>query len=172
MRPAAVVIGQFAGIAALTLASAVAALLALTVPDGWVALLGLVPLALGVRGLQALWRSGASQNAEDRADDSAADARAARMAHSQWIAVALTTIANGGDNLGVYIPLFSRDPGWVPFYAIVFAVMTAAWCGAGYWLVHHPFAGARIRRYGHVVLPFVLLGLGLVILADARALLR
>src|SRR5688572_980443 len=51
MRPAAVVVGQFVGIAALTFASAVAALLALTVPDGWIALLGIAPLALGIRGL-------------------------------------------------------------------------------------------------------------------------
>lgn len=94
------------------------------------------------------------------------------MTHSQWIAVALTTIANGGDNLSVYIPLFSRELAWVPLYAIVFAIMTALWCGAGYWLVHHPIVGARIRQYGHVALPFVLLGLGLYILADARELLR
>jgi cadmium resistance protein CadD (predicted permease) len=171
MRPAAVVVGQFVGIAALTFASAVAALLALTVPDGWIALLGIAPLALGIRGLHSLWRW-ASEDADDELDDRAADARAARMAHSQWIAVALTTIANGGDNLGVYIPLFSRDLAWVPFYAILFTVMTAVWCAAGYWLVHHPVVGARIRQYGHVALPFVLIGLGLVILADARTLLR
>jgi cadmium resistance protein CadD (predicted permease) len=172
MRPAAVVVGQFVGIAALTFASAVAALLALTVPDGWIALLGLAPLALGIRGLHSLWRPGASGDADEGPDDRAADARAARVAHLQWIAVALTTIANGGDNLGVYIPLFSRDLAWVPFYAILFTVMTAAWCAAGYWLVHHPMVGARIRQYGHVALPFVLIGLGLVILADARTLLR
>ena len=92
--------------------------------------------------------------------------------HSQWIAVALVTMANGGDNLGVYIPVFSREPAWVPVYAAVFAVMTALWCAAGYWLVNHPIIGARIRKYGHVALPFVLIGLGLHILADARALIQ
>jgi cadmium resistance protein CadD (predicted permease) len=91
---------------------------------------------------------------------------------SQWIVVASVTVANGGDNLGVYIPLFSRELAWVPVYAAVFAVMTAFWCAAGYWLVHHPILGARIRTYGHVALPFVLIGLGLYILADARALIQ
>jgi cadmium resistance protein CadD (predicted permease) len=57
----AIVLGQFAGIGALTAISVVAALFALAVPEGWVGLLGLVPLALG------------------------------------------------GDNLGVYIPLFSHQ---------------------------------------------------------------
>jgi cadmium resistance protein CadD (predicted permease) len=172
MRPTAVVVGQFAGIAVLTIASAVAALLALTVPDGWIALLGVAPLVLGIRGLHALWRSGGSQSPDEGPEAGAVEARSARVAHSQWIAVALTTVANGGDNLGVYIPLFSRELAWVPLYAIVFAILTAVWCGLGYWLVHHPVAGARIRQYGHVALPFVLLGLGLYILADARALLR
>ena len=87
-------------------------------------------------------------------------------------AVALITMANGGDNLGVYIPLFSRELPWVPVYAGVFAVMTGVWCTAGHWLVHHPILGARIRQYGHVALPFVLIGLGLHILSSARALLQ
>ena len=60
----------------------------------------------------------------------------------------------------------------MPLYASIFAVMTAVWCAAGYWLVHHPVLGARIRQYGHVVLPFVLIGLGLHILKDAQVLLH
>jgi cadmium resistance protein CadD (predicted permease) len=60
----------------------------------------------------------------------------------------------------------------VPLYAAVFAVMTAVWCAAGYWLVHHPIVGARIRQYGHIALPFVLIMLGSHILSDARGLLR
>ncbi len=81
------------------------------------------------------------------------------------------TIANGGDNLGVYIPLFAGDASMVPFYAGVFGVLTALWCFAGYLLVQNRMVGARIRRHGHVALPFVLIALGLWILADARVLL-
>ena len=97
---------------------------------------------------------------------------ARRGVHSQWISVALVTIANGGDNLGVYIPLFSRDLPWFPIYAGVFAVMTGIWCAAGYWLVNHPVLGARIRQYGHRVFPWVLIALGLLILSDALVLVR
>jgi cadmium resistance protein CadD (predicted permease) len=168
MRPLAVVAGQFAGIGVLALASAAAAVLALTVPDGWIALMGLAPLALGIRGLGALWRSRNATHSE--AEHLHAHTRAQRATHAQWIAVALVTMANGGDNLGVYIPLFSRELSRVPVYALVFAAMTAVWCAAGYWLVHHPILGARIRQYGHVALPFVLIALGVHILADARVL--
>ena len=99
------------------------------------------------------------------------EARAERVTHSQWLAVAFVTAANGGDNLGVYIPLFTRQLSWIPIYVAVFAVLTTLWCAAGYWLVNHPVLG-RIRRYGHVALPFVLIGLGLHILWDARVLFQ
>ncbi|MFG1860248.1 cadmium resistance transporter [Microbispora bryophytorum] len=50
-HPWPIVTGQYAGIAALVLVSGVAALGLAVIPDQWVGLLGLVPLALGVRGL-------------------------------------------------------------------------------------------------------------------------
>ncbi|MFN0242684.1 MAG: cadmium resistance transporter, partial [Planctomycetota bacterium] len=108
LRPRAIVAGQFLGIGALTAASAVAALAALTVPDGYVALLGVVPLALGVKKLVELRRGDRHEN-----DDLAQ--RAATSSASQILAVAGVTIANGGDNLGVYIPLFAREPAQIPF---------------------------------------------------------
>ena len=147
LRTKAVVAGQFAGIGVLTAASAVAALLALAVPAHWIAVLGLAPLALGIRGLYSLW-AGKAEGANDEADEfRAAEARAERTTHSQWMAVATVTIANGGDNLGVYIPVFSQQLSAIPIYAAVFGVMTAGWCATGYWLVHHPILGRRIRQY-------------------------
>lgn len=166
-----VVLGQFAGIGALTSISAGAALLALAIPDGWIGLLGLAPLFLGARGLYALWvaaKSGAGDDGDGEEDGGAA----ARASQAQWLAVASVTMANGGDNLGVYIPLFSRQLEWIPVYVVIFAAMTALWCAIGYWLVNHPILGARIRQYGHVALPFVLIALGLHILWDARVLLQ
>jgi cadmium resistance protein CadD (predicted permease) len=171
LRARAVVVGQFVGIGVLTVGSAVAALLSLAIPDGWIGLLGLAPLGLGLRGLHARRRSrGASES--DAVELLHAPETRAQRGHAQWLAVALVTMANGGDNLGVYIPLFSRELSWVPVYAGVFAALTGLWCLAGYRLVHHPILGARIRQHGHVALPFVLIGLGLYILLDARALLR
>lgn len=166
LRPRAVVVGQFAGIGVLTGVSAVAALFALAIPDRWIALLGLAPLALGMRRLYAVWRARTNSDDEEAEHLRAAEARAERATHSQWMAVAVVTMANGGDNFGVYIPLFSQQLTLIPLYAAVFAAMTAVWCAAGHWLVHHPILGARIRQYGHLALPFVLVGLGLHILSD------
>jgi len=170
LRPAAVIAGQFVGIGVLTAVSGAVALLALAIPSGWLALLGVIPLGLGLRGLHELWRSRSATELD--ADD--LDMRGKSMKrgiHSQWISVALVTVANGGDNLGVYIPLFSRNFSQLALYVAIFAVMTALWCMAGYWLVKHPRLGVALRRYGHIALPVVLIALGLLILNDARVLL-
>lgn len=167
MRPRAVVIGQFAGIGVLTAVSIAAALFSLVVPEGWIGLLGLIPLALGIRGLQALWRTRRDGvDADDQVETDGITTHSTR----QWIAVASVTIANGGDNLGVYIPLFSQQLSWTPVYVVVFTVMTALWCWAGFWVVHHGRIGALIRQYGHGALPFVLIGLGIYILWGSRVL--
>jgi cadmium resistance protein CadD (predicted permease) len=143
------------------------ALAAIAVPERWIALLGLVPLALGVRKLWLLGRSGAHDG--DGAEASRLQDRERRLegrALSQTLAVMAVTAANGGDNLSVYIPLFAQDLNLVPLYALVFAVMTAIWCAAGYALVDNRLAGRHLQRYGHIALPFVLVGLGLYILSD------
>jgi cadmium resistance protein CadD (predicted permease) len=163
MRPRAVVAGQVAGISALTLVSVCAALLALKVPAGWLGLIGLAPLFLGTRGLLALWKT---RHAEPEEDDVETRPRG-----TQWVSVALVTIANGGDNVGVYVPLFAQHGGMIPLYVAIFAVMTGMWCGLSHWLVHHRVLGTHIRRYGRIVLPFVLIVLGLNVLYGARVLL-
>jgi cadmium resistance protein CadD (predicted permease) len=170
LRPRSIVAGQFLGIGVLVAASTLAALAALVVPEGWIALLGLVPLGLGVRGLPAL-RRGAEDEAEE-AEILARERKTQRRTHSQALAISGVTIANGGDNLGVYIPLFASRPAAIPVYAVAFAILTALWCAMGYLLVNNRWLGAPLRRYGHVLLPFVLIGLGLYILSGARVLVR
>jgi cadmium resistance protein CadD (predicted permease) len=163
----AVILGQLLGMGVLTLASALAALLALAVPAGLTGLLGVVPLGIGLHQLWTLWRArGAAGEDDDDAHEGGLPAT-----RSQVLAIAGVTIANGGDNLGVYIPLFAAEPSWIGLYALVFAGLTLAWCGLGHWLVNHAVVGARIRRSGRVALPFVLVALGLYILSDALVLL-
>lgn len=167
-----VLIGQLAGIGLLVAASALAALAAIAVPAEWVALLGLVPLALGIRKLWLLRRDGGDGEVSDASDMRGREHGLERRTHSEVFAVAGVTIANGGDNLSVYIPLFASDLRLIPVYAAVFAVMTAVWCAAGYALVNNRVAGQHVRQYGHIVLPFVLIALGLYVASDALVLLR
>lgn len=162
LRPRAVVAGQFLGIGLLTVASAVVAAASLAVPPGWVALLGIVPLMLGIVKLIQLLRPIPTGQEEDLSSV---------QGRSQAFAVATVTIANGGDNLGVYIPIFANNPSGVPWFAAVFAVLTAVWCVAGYALVNNRWFGERLSRIAQVILPFVLIGIGLHVLWEARVLL-
>jgi cadmium resistance protein CadD (predicted permease) len=169
LRARSVVLGQFLGIGAIVAASWICALVALAIPQGWIATLGVIPLALGVKDLRSSWR---------RASDLEEDARiheqelaAEQRTHSQVMAVALVTVANSGDNLGVYIPLFASQPAIIPIYAVLFAILTGVWCILGHLLVNNPLIGQAVRKYGHLAMPYVLIGLGIFILADARTLL-
>jgi len=168
LAPRSVVAGQFCGIGVLVVASAAAALGAIAIPDAWVALLGLVPLGLGIWKLWSLRTSGSDG---DDADSLSMEKRM-DSPRSQVFAVMGVTIANGGDNLSIYVPLFASDFRGIPLYVVVFAILTAVWCAIGYALVNNRVAGRHIRRYGHVALPFVLIGLGLYILSGAVALLE
>ena len=85
------------------------------------------------------------------------------------MAVAAITFSNGGDNIGVYTPMFAKynSINEIIILATIFMVMTAVWCIAAYYLVNHPLVTSRIRRIGHIVLPFVMIGLGIYILAES-----
>ena len=84
------------------------------------------------------------------------------------LAVAAVTIANGGDNISIYTPLFATRPALdIAVIGLVFAVMTAVWLGVAHWLTSHRTIGAPIRRYGQRVVPFVLIALGVLILHEA-----
>ncbi|NBW96280.1 MAG: cadmium resistance transporter [Planctomycetia bacterium] len=168
LAPGSVIIGKCVGIAAIVAASAAAAACALTVPHEWIALLGLAPLGLGLHRLWSAWRAPAQMPAAEGKEpgDAAPDTPAGSFV-PQALSVAAITAANGGDNLGVYIPVFAQDLGIVPVYAAIFAVMTGLWCVVGRALVSHRLVAATMRRLATVLLPYVLIGLGLWILSDA-----
>jgi cadmium resistance protein CadD (predicted permease) len=158
-----VVIGQYAGVSALCAVSAIAALISLVIPPAYIGLLGLIPIAIGAKKLSNLWR-GKENKKEDLQPVSGTGA------FGKSLAVAAVTMANGGDNLAVYTALFATRNGHeVSAMVIVFAVMTGLWCLAAHWLVSHRALGAPIRHHAHRVVPFVLIGLGVLILMKTGA---
>jgi cadmium resistance protein CadD (predicted permease) len=166
-RTGSVVLGQFFGMAFLVIVSILAALFTLPIPGGWVSALGLAPLLLGFQRLWRLFknRRGATRTSENRLDFVGKERLRFRWAKSEMAYVTLLTIANGGDNLGVYISLFSIQRSIIPFFTLVFALMTALWCVLGYYLTSHRVFGDQIKRYGRFIVPFVLIGIGLNVLS-------
>src|SRR5207302_11450615 len=123
-RPREIVAGQFAGIVALIFASIFGAMIARPVPTEYVGLLGFVPIGIAARQLLVA-RAADGEGAHDLA-----------RRRSNVAAVVLVTISNGGDNLGLYIPLFSvHSDGEIALFSALFLALTALWCAAGYALV-------------------------------------
>jgi cadmium resistance transport/sequestration family protein len=150
--------GQYAGIAVLVAVSAAAALGLAVVPDRWVGLAGLIPFAMGVKGLVDAIRSRGSQEAPGPVASGA-------------VAVAAVTIANGADNLSVYTPMF-RTIGVVAslLTVAVFAAGVAVWCLAAAWLGSHQRIIEVVRRFGHWIVPLVFMTIGAVIVIESGAL--
>jgi cadmium resistance protein CadD (predicted permease) len=157
-----VLIGQYVGVSTLYAVSLLASLISLIIPPAYVGLLGLVPIAIGTRKLINLK---CEQNKNNPVTASTAGS------HARSLTVAAVTMANGADNIAVYTALFaSRSRSELPAVGIVFAVTTAFWCIAAHWLVNHRALGAPIRARAHRVVPFVLIGIGFLILIRSGAL--
>jgi cadmium resistance protein CadD (predicted permease) len=96
---ARVVAGQYLGFAAILAASVVGALGAGLLPDTVIPYLGLLPLLLGLRAAWRAWRE--RHNADDD-DEPVGTGNGPTI-----LAVGAVTFANGGDNIGVYVPVFT-----------------------------------------------------------------
>ncbi|MEU8171071.1 cadmium resistance transporter [Micromonospora sp. NPDC049004] len=150
-----IVAGQYLGIGALALASAVVAAGLLVVPDPWTGLLGLLPIALGIRALRG-------------ADD---DEPATVV--SGTLGVAGVTIANGADNVAVYVPVFrALGPGDSAVFLLVFVVFVGVWCAAAAWLGGHRRVVRLVERAGHWLVPAIFVAIGVVILVSSGVLGR
>ncbi|MEH1099763.1 cadmium resistance transporter [Micromonospora sp. CPCC 205561] len=152
-RPWQIVAGQYLGIGALALASVVVAAGLLVVPEPWTGLLGLLPIALGIRALR-----------RHDADDTPAVVGSA-------LGVAGVTIANGADNIAVYVPVFrALGPADSAVFLLVFVVLIALWCAAGAWLGGHPRVVRLVGRVGGRLVPAIFIAIGVVILATSGVL--
>lgn len=159
-----VVAGQYLGLVAILAACAVGAAGAGLLPANVVAYLGLVPLALGVR---AGWQVWSDRQSPGRAQPAEALPPATTIG---MLGVAAITFANGGDNIGVYLPVFANaTAAGVASYCLVFLVMAALWCALGRFLATRRPIALALSRWGHVLLPVVLVGIGGLILVEGGA---
>lgn len=157
---ARIVAGQYLGFAAILAVSAAAALGATLLPRAAIGYLGLLPAALGLRAAWRVWR-------ERRRGGPAAGVPPGGPA---VLEVAVVTFANGGDNIGVYVPVFATaGAAAMTGYAVVFLLLVAVWCAAGRFAATRPVIAPVLSRWGHLLLPAVLIGIGLLILARGGA---
>jgi cadmium resistance protein CadD (predicted permease) len=151
--------GQVLGFVILVLGALATALLLFEIPTRVIGLLGLVPLALGIRGLIGL------RHSESRA-------RVARRGvGSGLIAATLITIGAGGDNLAAYIPLFRvarlrGTIGTLLVFAVGEVILTLLVLRAG----SHQRVRTAITTIGVIGTPILYCVIGIVVLVEAGTL--
>jgi len=165
-----IVAGQYLGFAALVAISLLGFFGSFLLPTAWIGLLGLLPIAIGVKKL--LYRRENPHRAElDKARNEPPKLFILSSLFSrQTLTVAAVTFANGGDNLGIYTPLFASSNFFhLGIFLFIFFTLVGVWCYAGFLLSRHPLIAEIFSRYGRLLVPFVLVGLGVYILMESGA---
>ncbi len=131
--------------------SIVGSLSSFFIPVSWIGVLGFVPIYMGVKGLFS-FRSNKSNKVIDKAS-------------SSLFKVAAITLANGADNISIYIPMFTSQSLEANIVTlIIFFCMIAIWCSISYTLLRAPILAKVLERNCHIIVPIVLIGLGMFIL--------
>lgn len=164
-----IVIGQYLGFSTLVIVSLVGFLGGLVLPSQFMGLLGLVPIAVGLNRL--LNSESDSETNTDSETELSNPSSFGSFLSPQSYSVAAITIANGSDNVGIYMPLFANTtlPSLMVIIA-VFLLLVAVWCYVTYKLTCQPAISNLLTRYGNGFVPYVLIGLGAFITLDSASL--
>ncbi len=157
-----IVLGQYTGMGALLAISVVGSLIALIVPNNLIGLIGIFPIAIGIKELLELLKNG------DNEESAKQLSRSRLITYLPFLTVAAVTFS-GGEEIGIYTSVFAtyHEVSEIIIIVLVVVVLTGFWCAIAYHLVNRPLIASRIKRTGAVALPFVLIGLGIYILAEA-----
>lgn len=152
--------GQFLGMIALILISLTGVIVGLFIPLPYIGLLGVFPIYLGLREFF------------ETDDEDAPEKIPAPLTHSSvfsaaTLSVSAITIANGGDNIGVYVPLFiSQDIDELILMILIFLLMTWLWLLIARYMAEHPLIADNLKKYNHILFPIMLIILGFYIIYE------
>lgn len=158
-----IVVGQYLGFTVLVLISLLGFWCGLMIPTSLIRLFGLIPLGIG---LLCLLKNEAEESDKSEINFSKPQFKKTGLFWS-ILTVAAITIANGGDNLGIYIPLFANSNLQSLLIILsVFMTLVGIWCYVAYRLTHWPAIAQLVTNYSHSFVPSILIGLGVFIVKE------
>jgi cadmium resistance protein CadD (predicted permease) len=120
-----IVLGQYSGMGALLAISILGSLIALIVPDNLIGLIGIFPIAIGIRELLELLKNGDNNEEEEEsaAKQLPQSRRGRRLtAYLPFLTVAAVTFS-GGEEIGIYTSVFATYHEVSEIIIIVLVVM-------------------------------------------------
>jgi len=165
-----ILIGQYLGFAAIIIASLPGFFGALVIRRELIGLLGILPIVIGLKQLlhpepETTEIQTVTTDFKQSSPSNPILSLLWSILHPQTYKVAAVTLANGGDNISIYIPLFAGQ-NLVSLGVIlsIFFLMLGLWFAIAYLLSSHPTVAFILSRYGKHIVPFVLISLGLFIM--------
>lgn len=151
-----VVLAQFVVLTLVFVGSAVIAVALQQFHLSHLNLLGVIPLGLGLYSLAQYLR-----DREYRSTKSS-EGKINRVTFMEVFGI---TLANCGDNVGVYIPLFSNySLTQLMVVVIMFIALIFVWQVLGRWIADLPAVKKVILKYQSILMPMLLIILGIMIL--------
>lgn len=161
-----IVIGQYLGFSLLILASLTGFLGSFFVPIHWIRFLGLVPVVLGI--VNIFQGEEEEDNNIETVLETSKSSPLISWLSPQTCGVAALTIANGSDNIGIYVPLFaSSSLSNLVTIVSVFLILVGVWCFTAHQLTNLPAIANLITSHGSHFVPCVLIGLGVFMIKES-----
>jgi cadmium resistance protein CadD (predicted permease) len=158
-----VILGQYFGIFVLTLIGCIGLVFRIFLPIKIIGLLGIIPVLIGI--------SKYINNQEKETEKTALNSK---FALPQWVLISSVTIANGSDNISVYVPVFATlDFVKLCILIITFILMTLGWLAISYFIINNRLVQKRIRYFEKYVFPliFIILGISIIIKSESYKLI-
>jgi cadmium resistance protein CadD (predicted permease) len=165
-------IGQYLGFLTIIILSLPGFLGGLFIQREWLGLLGILPIVIGVKQLinqqtESTEFQTVNPDFPQLLHPNPTWSFFLSILHPNTYKVAAITIANSGDNISIYIPLFAgQDFVSLAIIIAVFLAMVGLGYGIAYLLTSQVTIGYILSRYGRAMIPFILMALGLFILYD------
>lgn len=153
-RPASVLAGYMFAVVLVVVTALLIATVGDLIDTRYVGLLGLIPIGLGLRGLLALLRDHSKRSTERQADV------------GFWRTAALI-LPISGDSLAVYVPLLADTAhGLDAVVTATLLVSALVLAGTASLLVSRPVLSSRLGWLGERLMPWLMIGVGIYVLAD------
>ncbi|KAF8240428.1 hypothetical protein L208DRAFT_1449537 [Tricholoma matsutake] len=155
ITPLKIVLRQYIRFTVIVIISLIGFGISYAIPTQPIRFFGFMPLLLGVWRFLSLFYPTEEEESES--------SKIAGI--KSTLKVSMITLMNGGDNIGTYIPLFSQaQRAEMAIYIIIYYILLGVWCLVAFLVMREKDILALAKKYMHMIIPFLYIGLGLYIL--------